>query len=525
MTIYGKAFSDKSFNDIPPMTTITLNFEFPGYLTANKFLSQLADKANFKPVSEHYTLISYYDSFDWRLYRDGIICEFNRSQTASILTLKNLHTGQLIASADLDSVPKFAKEFQPKNIRNVLAPLLEMRALLPLTTLEGTRKFVNVLNKDEKTVLKLMIDTFEYIPCRLQLTPIKGYDKAALKFIEDLIRIGLVESNLPPLIDALKTQGRKPKDYTSKLNIKLDPNMRSDLAVKYIFNDLLKAIKVNEQDTIAATDSEFLHDFRVAVRRTRAGLNQLKNVLPEAETARFSHFFAWLGQITTPTRDLDVYLLDFDHYKKSVPPALRENLNPLYDFIEHKQKQAQKNLASKLKSPDYIAPLIEWEEFLRSPTIKKPTQANALLPIKTLADNRILKVFRRIIKDGQRITDQSPPGELHDLRKTCKKLRYLMEFFQNLYPKSEIKSLIKSLKHFQDILGEFQDLEVQEITLKKFSEEMMNEGVPADTFLAMGVLIQTIDKRRQQAREAFQEKFDAFDQPDIQDAFHSLFGC
>ena len=100
-----------------------------------------------------------------------------------------------------------------------------------------------------------------------------------------------------------------------------------------------------------------------------------------------------------------------------------------------------------------------------------------------------------------------------------------MEFFQNLYPKNEIRSLIKSLKHFQDILGEFQDLEVQEITLKKFSEEMMNEGVPADTFLAMGVLIQTIDKCRQQAREAFQEKFDTFDQPDIQDAFHSLFGC
>lgn len=505
------------------MTTPTLNFEFPGHLTAKKFLGQLAEKALLQPVSEHYTLKSYYDSFDWRLYRGCVICELKRSQTESVLMLKKLHSGQLIVSTELDSVPKFAKEFQSETIRDILAPLLEMRALLPLTTLECTLHQINVLNKDEKTVLRLVIEEFEHIPCRLQLLPVKGYDKAALKAMEALTRIGLVESNQPPLIDALKTQGRKPKDYSSKLNIKLDPNMRSDLAVKFIFSHLLRTIKINEQDTIAATDSEFLHDFRVGVRRTRAGLNQLKQVLPEAETVRFRDFFSWLGQITTPTRDLDVYLLDFDKYKNSLPPALREDLNPLYDFIERKQQQAQKKLAQKLKSQDYIAPMIEWEEFLRTPTIKKPTQADALLPIKALANRRILKVYQRIIKDGRRITDQSPPQKLHDLRKTCKKLRYLMEFFQSLYPKEQIKSLIKSLKHFQDILGEYQDLEVQETTLKKFSEEMLNEQISANTFLAMGVLIQTIDKRRCQAREAFQDKFDAFDQPGIKDAFHSLF--
>ena len=98
-----------------------------------------------------------------------------------------------------------------------------------------------------------------------------------------------------------------------------------------------------------------------------------------------------------------------------------------------------------------------------------------------------------------------------------------MEFFQSLYPEKKIKPLIKSLKDFQEILGNFQDLEVQEQTLKKFSEEMMANQIPANTFLAMGVLIQNLDNRRCQTRKAFSSKFDTFKQTENQSAFKSLF--
>ncbi|GAB4259765.1 MAG: CHAD domain-containing protein [Methylomicrobium sp.] len=505
------------------MTTLSLHFLFPGHLTAEKFLARLSENAFLKTAAEQYTLKTYYDTFDWRLYGKNLICEHNRSQKSSLLTIKKRHTGETLVSEETDNAPKFAHDFQSETIRQMLSPILDMRALLPLTTLECTLLQVNVLNNDEKTVLRLTIESYEHIPCRLRLTPVKGYDKAALKLVENLIRMGLVESYEPALLDALKVQGRRPKDYSSKLDIKLDPNMRSDLAVKYIFSHLLNVIKLNEQNAIADTDSEFLHDFRVAVRRTRSGLSQLKQVLPEEETKYFGRYFAWLGQITTPTRDLDAYLLEFDRYKNTVPADIRDDLNPLYDFLVRKQKTAQAHLADKLKTQEYLAPLIAWEEFLRTPTIKKPTQPNALLPIKTLADQRILKVYQRAIKQGRRISDLSPPHELHDLRKTCKKLRYLMEFFQSLYPEKKIKFLIKHLKDFQDILGEFQDLEVQEETLKKFSEEMRDEPIATDTFLAMGVLIQTVDQRRREVRATFAEKFADFDTPAIRQAFFELF--
>jgi CHAD domain-containing protein len=306
------------------------------------------------------------------------------------------------------------------------------------------------------------------------------------------------------------------------MNINLDPDMRADIATKYLYSHLLKAIKDNEQGTIANIDSEFLHDFRVAVRRTRAGLNQLKGVLPDQVNLDYAEFFSWLGQITGPTRDLDVYLLSFEHYKNSLPVSIREDINPLKKLLIDKHKIAQKELAKKLSSSRYLAKISEWERFLKEQAPIKPIEINAKLTIKQLADRRILKNYKWILKEGAAITEDSPSVALHDLRKSCKKLRYLMEFFQSLYLEDQIKHFIKNLKGLQEVLGDFQDYAVQEETLKLFSEEMINKHIHANTLLAMGVVIQNLDILRDKARKDFASKFETFKHEENQDVFKAL---
>jgi CHAD domain-containing protein len=141
-----------------------------------------------------------------------------------------------------------------------------------------------------------------------------------------------------------------------------------------------------------------------------------------------------------------------------------------------------------------------------------------------VASERIWRTYRKTLKEGNAITVESPAEALHDLRKTCKKLRYLMEFFQSLYPRSDIKELIRVLKTLQDNLGDFQDYEVQVSTLKEFSHQMVAEGqVPPDTLLAMGILIDGLERRQQQAREEFSDRFSGFSQQDNQERFRKLF--
>ncbi|TAN67102.1 MAG: CHAD domain-containing protein [Methylobacter sp.] len=503
---------------------MSLQFEFPANLTVEEFINSLNDEATTQLVSRQPFCKTYYDSFDWRLYSNDISCEFDQARLTSLLTLRSIKTGLVIANSTLKKVPLFSKEFEPGIIRDTLTPLLEMRSLLPVCKLDYEIYHLNIINKDKKITLRLLIEEHNQLNNRVLIQPVKGYDKAAEHIAELLpAKLGLTVSDKLILVTALQLQGRKPKDYSSKLNINLDPDMRADIAGKYIYSHLLKAIKTNEQGTIADTDSEFLHDFRVAVRRTRAGLSQIKGILPANISAYYSDFFSWLGQMTGPTRDLDVYLLNFERYKSSLPASTREDLNPLYDFLLAKQQKSQKELAKKLQSAMYLSTLAEWEQYLKEPSYKKLLEQNAKLSIKELADRRIWKIFTRVLQEGNAITDSSPSDALHDLRKSCKKLRYLMEFFQSLYPEQQIKYLIKNLKGLQEVLGDFQDYAVQEHSLKLFSGEMMTLNTPANTFLAMGMLIQDLDAHRRRARQDFSSKFEDFKQEENQSIFKLLF--
>jgi CHAD domain-containing protein len=497
----------------------SLQFTFPTDLTVAQFISELNNEVNSRLVSKQSRLKTYYDSFDWRLYSDGIVCEFVKS-TLTLTTIKN---NTVIASVEVDKVPRFSQQFEQQQLRHQLEPILEMRALLPVCTVAYKCHQLNIVNDNKKTVLRLFIEEQEQINHRLLLKTIKGYDHEAETVIKLLSQLGLIASTEPVLLAALKQQDRKANDYSSKLAIQLTADMRADVACKIIYSCLLNTIKANEQGTIADTDSEFLHDFRVAVRRTRAALSQLKNVLPDDISSRYTKFFSWLGTITSPTRDLDVYLLTFEQYKSSLPIEMRESLNPLHEFLFKKQQLAQQELAKNLHSAKYLTTLSAWEQTLNQPIEIHPVAANGKLTIKKLADKRLWKSFKRVLQEGKAISEKSPAEDLHELRKSCKKLRYLMEFFQSLYITDKIKMLIGSLKELQEVLGDFQDCTIQEHNLMLFSEEMQAMNTPTETVLAIDTLIENLDIHRGEIRSHFAEKFAEFTQEETLATFKLLF--
>jgi CHAD domain-containing protein len=310
---------------------------------------------------------------------------------------------------------------------------------------------------------------------------------------------------------------------SAKPDLQLQPTMPAGEAVRHILQNLLEAMEANEEGTCAARDPEFLHDFRVAVRRTRSALSQIKGVLPAPVLERFRPEFAWLGEITGPTRDLDVFLLRYEDYRESLPEEFRDALEPLGRFLEAHQRSEQSRLDGELTSPRYRQLKKEWSAFLAAPDIHA-SPPDAGLPVAEVARKRIRKVLRRALREGEAIGEDSRPEDLHELRKTCKKLRYLLEFFQSLYPQQKVVRLIKSLKTFQDNLGEFQDLQVQSAALQKFADQMAAEGeIPPRSLLAMGMLIEGLQHRQRQARNEFADRFAEFSREKNLRLFEELF--
>ena len=309
--------------------------------------------------------------------------------------------------------------------------------------------------------------------------------------------------------EPLLREAREKTGY--KRHLSLDPRMRADEATKSILRSLLRTIKMNEAGTLRDLDPEFLHDFRVAVRRTRTCLAQIKGVFPQKPVDHFRREFSWLGRVSGPKRDLDVYLLNMDEYETHLHKKVRHHLAPLRQFLQTRQRIEQDRLAKALQSARYRTLMRSWKRFLEEAVPEKTRLPNARRPILHMASERIERRFRRALKDGRKTEPASPAKALHRLRIECKKLRYLLEFFRSLYEPEDLEPLVKALKGLQNTLGNFNDLQMQQVVMKKFGQQMVKEGMATDELLkAIRWVVTWLKARQAKERKRFDKRFTNF---------------
>ncbi len=107
----------------------------------------------------------------------------------------------------------------------------------------------------------------------------------------------------------------------------------------------------NEAGVIADHDTEFLHDYRVALRKVRSVLSLFKGVYPEEQTADFKRKASELMSPTGRLRDLDVYLLAKDEYFAMVPSSLHEGLEQMFKMFRKDRRRAHRAMQSILTAP------------------------------------------------------------------------------------------------------------------------------------------------------------------------------
>ena len=479
---------------------------------------------------------TFYDTFDWSVFLAGGALEWRNAPPRPVLIWSDLTGERESMTQGAPAEPGFSADLPPGPVRSAMLGVVGVRRLLPVMGIETSIRSLRLLNEDDKTIARLRIEDTRYrdprtgregdLAPRLHLLPVRGYEAEHAQIARLLAEeAGLQSADSRLLLEALGAAGRRPADYSSKLDYRLDPDTRADVATKEILLGLLGTLEANLEGTRANLDSEFLHDLRVATRRTRSALGQIRGVFPGDLVEHFKGEFAWLQQVTGPVRDLDVYLLDFDTYQQGLPRPLRPHLEPLRRFLLSHYAAEQRRLAETLASERFTRLIRDWRAFLRSPAVEPVTTINGARPIRAVADERIWTLVKRVRREGRAIRPDSPPEELHELRKSSKKLRYLMEFFQSLYPKEEIRGLIGLMKTLLDNLGGYQDLAVQAAHLKEIARRMREEDhAETDSLLAMGALIGNLLARQQAARDAFDAVFGGFLAEDNQASLRALFG-
>ncbi len=473
---------------------------------------------------------TWLDTFDWRLYKAGLTLQFEQARRGGRLLLSRAD-GAVQAEQTVTSWPRrprLAEDLPPGPVRDRILVLTSPRALLPIVKAVSTVTVTRLLNADGKTVARLVADhvtvtaptgntaggiTAE-LPPRLAVAEVRGYPGQARRAADLLAGVpGVAHASQGVFIAALTALGRHPADYTSGVEAEITATMPAPVAVARLLLRLLDTLELNVRGVLRDIDTEFLHDLRVAVRRTRSAIKLLGSVLPADLAEHFKVEFKWLGDVTTPVRDLDVHLLGFDALAGQLVAASPADLEPLRAFLVRRRAREFRRLAAALRGPRFRAITDDWRKALLEirdvdgPRRRRPAAA-------VLARATTGKVFRRIAAQGGAITSESPPESLHDLRKRAKELRYLLEFFAPLHDQVAYRKVLSDLKQLQDCLGEFQDSQVQRAEIGTLADAMLAErAAPAATLLAMGEIAAKLALSQAEARAEFAARFARFAGP------------
>ena len=476
--------------------------------------------------------VTYYDTFDWRIFRRAGTLVTTGSGAYDVEWRCAGAPG--VRRWRSRRVPGFARDAPTRALEDELRGVIKARKLLPVVRTEERSRVWHLEDSRARRVARLTVRygqaraprsrSTEPLPPTLRIEPIRGGERGlrrARRIVEE--ELGLPPCDETDLELALAAIGRKPGDYSPRLAVALGRRMRADHAAVEILTALYRTMRRNEQGIRKNVDPEFLHDFRVACRRTRAALTQIKGVLPADTVMRFRREFQSLGKATGPTRDLDVYLLEMPAYRAEVPPDVGEDLAPLQNYLEQRREVAHQKLLAVLDGAWYGNTMRDWGRFLATSLPEEGCGPASREPVGNVAARGIEDAHGRVMDHGRVITDASPASELHALRIDCKKLRYLLEFFRSLYPPSAVSRPIDELKELQDNLGNLNDLEVQEQALRRFSLEMAEEtAAPPETLLAVGRLVERLRLRRDDTRARFDLLFSRFADPASRKRFDRL---
>ena len=205
-------------------------------------------------------------------------------------------------------------------------------------------------------------------------------------------------------------------------------------------------------DYITNPSDENIHDIRIAIRRLEASYICLpKNIRKKKVMKDYVVLCKELFRINSEVRDCDVIL---ERLLAEIK-LTQENLFNYFQGLLHRQRELRldEGMSIALRISKSSVPHLN-----KNGIIKKGLK-NRYSTVVIKFSNRIEKNFPLVIVDNRKIR------ELHEMRKDCKKLRYLLELLpdknsKNSKREEHVALLIANLEKVQDLLGMIHDYDM-----------------------------------------------------------------
>lgn len=253
----------------------------------------------------------------------------------------------------------------------------------------------------------------------------------------------------------------------------LDDHMTARSAFSAIVRDCLDQLGGSEAAALLGRDPEGVHQMRIGLRRLRALFGAYRKHAPAEWLAPLSDDFDWLQRQLGAARDWDVFIAETLR-----PLATRLPEDPAIPAMLRvsagRRAAGYRAMRATLGDRRYARLLLRLYRWLADPSWAASLAVGADpldQPIGRFSKSVMTKRHRRLRKVGGKDA-ALPESELHRLRLQGKKLRYLAEFFRDLYPGKATKRFISALAEAQDHLGSLNDVVVSHDLLAEIGRRL-----------------------------------------------------
>jgi len=234
-----------------------------------------------------------------------------------------------------------------------------------------------------------------------------------------------------------------------------------------------QAWQANLHGALATADPEFVHQFRVALRRLNTLMRVFRPALPERFSADWSSALKELAGVTGEVRDLDV---------------MRQTiLLPLLDSADSADHQALMRKAIAACDAARDAADSAFDRLLNGVPLLRFARDMADLPdasgkktMAAFAEKRLARLHGRAATRLFEVVRQPTPQASHRLRIALKNLRYSCDFFCSLYDEAAMLLYARHVAALQDELGFINDLHVALSRLDQWSQHDATLGEARD---------------------------------------------
>lgn len=434
---------------------------------------------------------TYYDTPDERLAASSVTL---RRRTGG--SDAGWHLKFPVAPGVRDEIQAPLSDTLPPDLADLVRSRVRDGELVPVVRLRSDRDVRDLVDADGRLLAEVSVDAVHAERLHGGGT---GDTDATAQWTE--IEVELADGGDPAFLDKvekrLKKAGVRPSSSASKLARALaetapKKKRRETGAGKapVTAGDHVLAYVRAQRDTIVELDPavrrdvyDSVHSMRVATRRMRSTFKSYGTILDRAVTDPIGDELKWLAGQLGVDRDREVLTERLTAALDEVPPGLVHGpiAERLATWTSAEHAGARGRLIGVLDSRRYLTLLDTLDALIADPPLLK---AAGKKPEKVIA-KAVAKDFRKVSGLVGKALELEPGTDrdvtIHEARKKTKRTRYAAEAAGPALGKPA-KTMVKSMKSLQNLLGEHQDSVMARQTLRELSAVANAAGESAFTY-------------------------------------------